>query len=68
MGVIDSDYYHSDNEGHIFAKITKDGRGDKAHEIRAGDGFMQAIIILYGLAYSDNVTGVRNGGLGSTSR
>ena len=26
VGVIDSDYYNSDNEGHIMAKITNDGR------------------------------------------
>ena len=24
VGIIDSDYYYSDNEGHIFAKITND--------------------------------------------
>ena len=28
-GVIDSDYYYSDNEGHIFAKITNDSKENK---------------------------------------
>lgn len=66
MGVIDSDYYYSDNEGHIFAKITNDSNEGKAIEVKAGDGFMQAIFIPYGITYSDNADGIRNGGMGST--
>lgn len=66
MGVIDSDYYHSDNEGHIFAKITNDSNEGKELEIKAGDGFLQAIFIPYGITYSDSADGVRNGGMGST--
>lgn len=66
MGVIDSDYYDSDNEGHIFAKITNDGRQGKDVVIGAGDAFLQAIFIPYGVTYSDNVNAVRNGGMGST--
>ena len=68
MGVIDSDYYYSDNEGHIFAKITNDSNEGKAIEIKAGDGFMQAIFIPYGITYSDSADGVRNGGMGSTGK
>lgn len=66
MGVIDSDYYYSDNEGHIFAKITNDGREGKTFKMETGDGFLQAIFIPYGVTYSDNATAVRNGGIGST--
>lgn len=66
MGVIDSDYYHSDNEGHIFAKITNDSKDWKVVEVNAGDSFMQAIFIPYGITYSDKANGVRNGGMGST--
>lgn len=66
MGVIDSDYYNSDNEGHIFAKITNDSNEGKELEIKAGDGFLQAIFIPYGITYSDSADGVRNGGMGST--
>ena len=29
VGIIDSDYYNSDNEGHIFIKITNDSKGRK---------------------------------------
>lgn len=68
MGVIDSDYYYSDNEGHIFAKITKDSNDGKPIEIKAGDGFLQAIFIPFGVTYSDAADGVRNGGFGSTSK
>ena len=66
MGVIDSDYYFSDNEGHIFAKITNDSKSQKIVHVEAGNGFMQAIFIPYGITYSDDATGVRNGGMGST--
>lgn len=66
IGVIDSDYYNSDNEGHIFAKITNDSREDKVMFIGAGDRFMQAIFVPYGITYSDSADGVRNGGWGST--
>ena len=30
VGIIDSDYCNSDNEGHIFIKITNDGREGKS--------------------------------------
>jgi dUTP pyrophosphatase len=66
MGVIDSDYYYSDNEGHIFAKITNDGRERKTIYLQAGEGFMQAIFIPYGITHSDDAKGIRNGGWGST--
>ena len=68
MGVIDGDYYNSDNEGHIFAKITNDGNEHKPISIEAGDGFMQAIFLPYGITHSDDTNGVRNGGFGSTGQ
>ncbi|MDY3014966.1 MAG: hypothetical protein SOR61_07280 [Evtepia sp.] len=64
--VIDSDYYGSDNEGHIFIKATNDTKENKTIEIHAGDKFVQGIFIPYGITYSDNVDNVRNGGMGST--
>lgn len=66
IGVVDSDYYHSSNEGHIFAKITNDSKDKKDLVISAGDRFMQTIFIPYGVTYSDTTEGVRNGGMGST--
>ena len=68
VGIIDSDYYYSDNEGHIFAKITNDSNEGKALEVKAGDGFMQGIFVEYGITLDDDVTEVRNGGFGSTDQ
>lgn len=66
IGVIDSDYYGSGNEGHIFAKITNDSKDGKILSVEAGDAFMQGIFIPYGITYSDNAEGIRDGGMGST--
>ena len=49
VGIIDSDYYYSDNEGHIFSKITNDSNEEKTVEIKAGEGFMQGIFVEYGM-------------------
>ena len=68
VGIIDSDYYYSDNEGHIFSKITNDSNEDKTVTIRAGEGFMQGIFVEYGITLDDDVTDVRNGGFGSTTK
>ncbi len=67
VGIIDSDYFYSDNEGHIFAKITNDSNEEKTIEIKAGDGFMQGIFVEYGITWDDEAAEVRNGGFGSTS-
>ena len=67
VGIIDSDYFYSDNEGHIFAKITNDSREGKTVEIPAGTGFMQGIFVEYGITVDDEAEGIRNGGFGSTS-
>ena len=68
VGIIDSDYYYSDNEGHIFAKITNDSNEGKAVELKAGEGFMQGIFVEYGITLDDDVTEIRNGGFGSTTK
>ncbi len=68
VGIIDSDYFYSDNEGHIFSKITNDSNEGRNVEIEAGSGFMQGIFVEYGITVDDDVTDIRNGGFGSTSR
>ena len=68
VGIIDSDYYNSDNEGHIFAKITNDTKEGKIVGIPAGTGFMQGIFMEYGITVDDDVEEVRNGGFGSTTK
>lgn len=66
VGIIDSDFYYSDNEGHIFCKITNDSKKHKTVTINSGDGFAQGVFMPFGVTYDDNVTKVRNGGFGST--
>ena len=81
VGIIDSDYFYSDNEGHIFIKITNDTKVKyddyiayiskmprKKIEIKQGEGFAQGIFLPYGLTVDDDCTGVRNGGFGSTDK
>ncbi len=67
VGIIDADYFYSDNEGHIHAKITNDSNENKKLSLSAGEGFMQGIFVEYGITVDDEVTTVRNGGFGSTS-
>lgn len=68
VGVIDSDYYFSDNEGHIMIKITNDSKEGKTLNLGAGERFCQGVFMEYGVIFGDDVTTVRNGGFGSTSK
>ncbi len=68
VGIIDSDYYNSDNEGHIFCRITNDSNEGKTVNVKAGDGFSQGIFVEYGITLDDDADGVRNGGFGSTTK
>ena len=67
VGIIDSDYYYSDNEGHIFIKLTNDTNEGKTVSVKAGTGFAQGIFLPYGITVDDDAQGIRNGGLGSTT-
>jgi dUTP pyrophosphatase len=67
VGIIDSDYFYSDNEGHIFAKLTNDSNEGKVLCVEKGSGFMQGIFVEYGITLDDDATAVRNGGFGSTT-
>ena len=67
VGIIDSDYFYSDNEGHMFAKITNDSNENKTISFTEGMGFMQGIFVEYGITVDDDATAPRNGGFGSTS-
>jgi dUTP pyrophosphatase len=62
LGIVDSDYYSADNEGHIMVKFT----ADKDFHLNAGDKFCQGIFMKYGITVDDEATGVRIGGFGST--
>jgi len=62
VGIIDSDYFHADNEGHIMAKV----HVSKLLELKAGERFMQGVFVPFGIASNGNTTAMRHGGLGST--
>lgn len=66
VGIIDSDYFYSDNEGHMFIKMTNDTNEGKVVELSAGTGFAQGIFLPFGITEDDGCTGSRNGGFGST--
>lgn len=68
VGIIDQDYYYSDNEGHIMIKITNDSKEDKTIYVKAGDAFAQGIFVPFGITVDDNVEDIRNGGFGSTTK
>ena len=82
VGVIDADYYNSDNEGHIMIKITNNSAlgsvqnctpdapspeiSGKVLHIAAGQAFAQGVFLPFGITMDDDVEKERNGGLGST--
>ena len=66
VGIVDADYYFSDNEGHIFIKLVN--RGDKEVHIKSGEAFAQGIFMQYGITEDDKVEVERNGGFGSTDK
>lgn len=68
VGIIDSDYYLSDNEGHMFVKLTNDTNEAKEVSLKAGQGMVQGIFFEFGIVEDDDATTQRNGGFGSTTK
>lgn len=77
VGIIDSDYSNSDNEGHIWIKITNNSNVDSilgmfisgiSLSLNAGEAVVQGIILKYEVTDDDDADGVRNGGFGSTTK
>lgn len=67
VGVIDSDYAHAKNEGHIMVKLFNDS--DREVTILKGDRFCQGVFLPYGTAEEeDTVLNDRSGGIGSTGK
>lgn len=64
LGLVDSDYYYSDNEGHIFVKLTNEG--NRTLTVKRGEKFCQGVFLQYGTADIGEITTKRNGGMGST--
>ena len=68
VGIIDSDYFYSENEGHIMIKLTNDSNEGKTFMVEQGGGMMQGIFVEYGITFDDNAKEIRNGGFGSTDK
>ena len=66
VGIIDSDYYFAENEGHIFIKLTN--CGDKTLTVEKGKAFAQGVFLEYGITVDDDATEERTGGFGSTDK
>ncbi len=66
VGIIDSDYYYAENQGHIFIKITNCGKDSLT--VEQGKAFAQGIFTPYGVTYDDDATANRIGGFGSTDK
>lgn len=61
-GIIDSDFYPNT----IKCKLRNDSNKDFI--IENGDKYMQGVIIQYFVTDDDNVSNIRNGGIGSTGK
>lgn len=66
VGVIDSDYINSQNQGHIFMKMVNDGEEDTL--LKQGQAFCQGVIIKYYIADNNEIISKRDGGFGSTDK
>lgn len=67
-GIVDRDYYYSDNEGHIWCKFYNDSPDGKTIKIKAGEAMCQGVIQQFFKTEDDNTEGVRNGGFGSSDK
>ena len=67
IGVIDSDYYNNpDNEGHIMFQFMN--FGTEPVTIQKGDRIGQGVFVKYLYSDSDETSGERKGGFGSSGR
>ena len=69
-GVIDEDYIYSNNEGHIWVKLHFPECSSMPEKvtIKKGEALCQGIVLPYAYNPADEVTEVRNGGFGSTTK
>ncbi len=72
VGVIDADYFHADNEGHIMVRIVNGqspcSQNSHAVTIAKGERFCQGVFLPHGLAEEEEVLADRAGGFGSTGK
>lgn len=68
VGIIDSDYFDADNEGHIQIKIVNANEEGKTLVVRKGEAFAQGVFLPFGITMDDDAEEIRTGGFGSTDR
>lgn len=66
VGIVDSDYFYADNEGHIMVKLVNDSLLKKNVYLKKHTAFCQGILMPFGITVDDEADGVRHGGFGST--
>lgn len=62
----DSDYYNANNEGHYFMAIRN--ASDKTVTFEAGERFVQAVFVPFGITVDDEAEAKRTGGIGSSGK
>lgn len=70
-GIIDSDYFDAENEGHIMCTVANCSFDkEKVLKVKKGDGLLQGVFLQYGITLSDDDTTLnkRVGGFGSTDK
>ena len=65
-GVVDSDYYNADNEGHIIIFVTN--HSENTLVLEKHDRFAQGIFVKFGITEDDEIKVERKGGYGSTGK
>ena len=68
VGIIDSDYFNAQNEGHIMLKLTNASNEGRTLVVQPGEAVAQGVFVEYGIAVDDDAVAVRTGGFGSTDK
>lgn len=68
VGIIDSDYFGAQNEGHIMLKLTNASNEGRALTVQVGEAVAQGVFVEYGVTVDDDALAVRTGGFGSTNQ
>lgn len=66
VGLIDSDFQFSNNDGDMLIALTN--MSDETKKYKAGDRVCQAVFEIYGITSDDKANGRRCGGVGSTGK
>ena len=66
VGIIDSDYYYANNQGHIIISIIN--MGDHDITINKSERFVQGIFLKFYTVQEEEIKTSRHGGFGSTGK